>query len=621
VPSDRVEYLMVVQSPEEESAAARRLERRRRRAKPARPAREIRLVLGAAFVVAAAITLLAFEAYYSQRVLPGVYVWGVDLSGLTQATAKQRLETHFRYPRDRFPLVRHEGQSWPVDPADAGVELDVEATVDAALAVGKGPELVQALLDQARSILKGQAIVPRFNVDPAGMAAFLDRIAREVDVPPTDADLLVEPDLTITALPSAYGRQIDRDAAEQALSARIASLAGGDVLLPMRTVEPTLSSISAAQSQAVRILSAPLLLGVPDQPELGWWELSRPALAGMLTLSRTIDMTGQPTATASLDPGAVAHFVEGIAPQISRPPRDVQFRWDDAAGGLIVVSEEVPGQVLDVGRAVELLQAYALSTEREVPLPLQSIRPSLTREDLPAFGITERIGQGRTSFAGSPAGRVTNIAVASSRFDGVMVAPGESFSFNHYLGEVSAEEGYAEAYIIFGDRTTVGLGGGVCQVSTTAFRAAFWAGLPITERWAHGYRVGWYEPPVGMDATIYSPDVDLRFVNDTRHWILIQSHVDLQAGTLTFDFFGTSTGRSVVMEGPHTGEPIPHGEPIYRDDPTLATGTAKQIEWAKEGLDVSVVRVVYQDGVEVRRDTFVSHYEPWRAVFLVGTKE
>jgi vancomycin resistance protein YoaR len=453
------------------------------------------------------------------------------------------------------------------------------------------------------------------------MAAFLERIAGEVDVAATDADLRVEPDLTVTALPSAYGRQVDQDVAQRAVAARIASLAGGEVLLPVRTVVPSLSDISAARRQAERILSAPLLLGMPEQPALGSWELSRPALASMLVLSRTVDATGQPTVTAALDPGAVTHFVEGIAPQISRPPQDVQFRWEDAAGGLVVASDAVPGQVLDVGRAVEVLQAHALSATRQVALPLQPIPPDLSREDLPAFGITERIGQGRTSFAGSPAGRVTNIAVAASKFDGILVAPGESFSFNHYLGQVSAEEGYEEAYIIFGDRTTVGLGGGVCQVSTTAFRAAFWAGLPIVERWAHGYRVGWYEPPVGMDATIYSPSVDLKFVNDTGHWILIQSQADPETGTLIFDFFGTTTGRSVVMEGPHTGEPIAHGEPIYREDPTLAEGTVKQIEWAKEGLDVSVVRVVYQDGVETRRDTFVSHYEPWQAVFLVGTKE
>jgi vancomycin resistance protein YoaR len=274
-----------------------------------------------------------------------------------------------------------------------------------------------------------------------------------------------------------------------------------------------------------------------------------------------------------------------------------------------------------VGLTVEQGLRQAQAADRAVPLTFQHVRPRLTREDLPALGITARIGQGRTSFAGSPAGRVTNITVAASKFDGLLVEPGETFSFNDYLGDVSAAEGYEEAYIIFGDRTTVGLGGGVCQVSTTAFRAAFWAGLPITERWAHGYRVSWYEPPVGLDATIYSPSVDLKFVNDTQHWILIQTYVDHQDGTLTFDFFGTTTGRMVEMDGPHTGEPIPHGEPIYRVDPTLPSDTVKQIEWAKEGLDVRIERIVYQDGVEVRRDTFTSRYGPWQAVFLVGPKE
>ncbi len=570
---------------------------------------------------AVAVTLVVFEGYYARRALPGVYVWGVDLGGLRRADAIRRLEDNFRYPEHRFPRLRYGDRSWLVDPALAGIQLDAAATADAAVAFGKGPELLRSFSDQIRSILHGQAIAPRFYVDAKLAAAFVEGIAHDVDLPAIDAGLRVEPDLSVVATPSQEGRRLDQLAAQGAVRDRVASLAGGEIPLPLLPAEPEIPDSAAALGQAELILSAPLILIVADQPQLGSWELSREALAGMLVLSRTLDTTGTPTLTVSLDQGALAHFVEPIALHIARSPRDVRFRWDDAAGALVILADEVLGQALDVGRSLEVIQSHAKSDDRQVPLALTFLRPSLAREDLPALGISERIGQGKTSFSGSPPGRVTNIAVAASKFDGVMVAPGETFSFNHYLGEVSAEEGYEEAYIIFGDQTTVGLGGGVCQVSTTAFRAAFWAGLPITERWAHGYRVSWYEPPVGLDATIYSPSVDLKFVNDTGHWILIQTYVDQIAGTLTFDFLGTSTGRVVEMEGPHSGEPIPHGEPVYREDPTLAKGTAKQIEWAKEGLDVRVDRIVFQDGIQVRRDTFTSHYRPWQAVFLVGTKE
>jgi vancomycin resistance protein YoaR len=143
----------------------------------------------------------------------------------------------------------------------------------------------------------------------------------------------------------------------------------------------------------------------------------------------------------------------------------------------------------------------------------------------------------------------------------------------------------------------------------------------VTERWPHAFRVSYYEPPIGLDATIYSPQVDLKWVNDTGHYILIQTAVDRQNSTVTFRFYGTNPGRTVEMEGPFEDNPVSHGPAVYRDDPTLPKGQTKQIEWAKDGLDVTIYRIVKQGGVEVRRDTFFSRYRPWQAVYLVGAKE
>jgi vancomycin resistance protein YoaR len=203
----------------------------------------------------------------------------------------------------------------------------------------------------------------------------------------------------------------------------------------------------------------------------------------------------------------------------------------------------------------------------------------------------------------------------------VVVPPGQIFSFNQHLGPVTAEAGFDESAVIFGDRTAVGIGGGVCQVSTTAFRAAFFGGFELIERWAHGYRVSWYEigSTVGLDATIYTPNVDFKFRNDSGHYLLIQTKTDVGAGTLTFRFYGTPTNREVIVSEPVITNQVKHGPPIYEETPTLPKGIIKQVDWAKDGLDVTITRLVKQGDTILYEDKIISHYQPWQAVYQVGT--
>ncbi|MGC9336190.1 MAG: VanW family protein, partial [Anaerolineae bacterium] len=338
-------------------------------------------------------------------------------------------------------------------------------------------------------------------------------------------------------------------------------------------------------------------------------------------LQPTASENDKPTLSVSLNPNHLKSLAEEIAAEVNRPAVDAQFRFDDGSGTLVVAAESVPGRTLDITATVALIESAAAGDERTVPLPLVALPPQIASEDALALGIVELIGEGKTSFAGSSAARIQNIVVGAAQFDGLLIPPGATFSFNHYLGEVTAEKGYEEGIIIWGNTTRADVGGGLCQVSSTAFRAAFWAGVPITERWAHAFRVSYYEPPLGMDATIYSPQVDLKWVNDTGNHILIQTYVDKANQTLSFRYYGTNPGRTVEMDGPHEANPVPHGPAVYRDDPTLPKGQTKQIEWAKDGLDVTVYRIIKEDGIEVRRDTFFSRYRPWQAVYLVGTKE
>jgi vancomycin resistance protein YoaR len=205
------------------------------------------------------------------------------------------------------------------------------------------------------------------------------------------------------------------------------------------------------------------------------------------------------------------------------------------------------------------------------------------------------------------------------------VPPGGTFSFNEHLGDVSLETGFAEALIIYGGRTIRGVGGGVCQVSTTVFRAAFFGGYPIVERYAHAYRVSYYERGdtwrgPGLDATVYAPLVDFKFTNDTAYWLLMEVDVNPAAGRITWRFWSTSDGRQTTVEAPVVKDVVPAPEPLYEENAELAAGEIKQVDWAAEGAYTSVARVITRDGAPINTGEapIATQYQPWRAVFEYG---
>lgn len=258
-----------------------------------------------------------------------------------------------------------------------------------------------------------------------------------------------------------------------------------------------------------------------------------------------------------------------------------------------------------------------------ISVPTKTVKPNLTTDKVNKMGITELIGEGNSTFKGSIENRVYNIGLASSRLNGVLVKPGETFSFNKTIGDVSSLTGYKQAYVISGGRTILGDGGGVCQVSTTFFRAVLNAGLPIVERNPHAYRVSYYEQDSGpgVDAAIYTPNVDFRFKNDTDHHILIQSIFDPVNQKLTFMLYGTSDGRVSTISEPVVLSQTPAPEPKFEDDPNLPAGQVKQIDFAAAGAKVYFTRTVTKNGETIIDETFNTTYRPWQAVFVRGTKQ
>lgn len=259
-----------------------------------------------------------------------------------------------------------------------------------------------------------------------------------------------------------------------------------------------------------------------------------------------------------------------------------------------------------------------------IQLPIQAVKPSLTTDRVNAFGIKELIGKGYSEFAHSIPGRIHNVNLAAAKIHGLLIKPGDTFSFNDALGDVSAATGFQSAYVIKEGRTVLGDGGGVCQVSTTLFRAALAAGLPIIERRAHAYRVAYYEQggyKAGLDATVFAPSVDLKIKNDTPGYILIQAKTDTKNMTLSFELYGTNDGRKAEILNHVVGGITPPPPDLYQDDPTLPVGVAKQVDFAAWGAKASFQYKVTRGGEVLQDTTFLSNFRPWQAVYLRGTAQ
>lgn len=317
-----------------------------------------------------------------------------------------------------------------------------------------------------------------------------------------------------------------------------------------------------------------------------------------------------------------------VTEKVNFSPTDALFNFQ--GGKVIAFKMSAQGQEVDVNELKKRLYSKTLtiiSSEKtqtiNFTIPVKTLKPKITTDKANNIGIKELIGTGASLFQHSIPGRIFNITLASTRLNGILIPPGEVFSFNKALGDISSFTGYQQAYIIQNGRTVLGDGGGVCQVSTTLFRAILDAGLPITERHAHAYRVGYYEQDSspGIDATIYSPGIDLRFKNDTGNYILIQTFIDPNYQKLTFLLYGTKDGRQVTVSKPVITSQTPPPPPLYQDEPTLPKGVTKQVDFEAWGASVYFTRQVMKDGKTTIDDKFVSNYKPWQSVFLKGTKE
>ena len=539
------------------------------------------------------------------RVPAGVEIAGVQVGGMDADAARATLERRARAFADVPVTFTADGRAWRLTPSRLGVDVDWRAAVDAALRQGPEPAPVRGFYRLGIRIF-GADIAPSARAYNAALDYELDKLARAIDRPHREAELRLR-GLTPMVVPDRKGRALDRDAAARVIVQALASLQRASAVeLPVKVEAATVTAadLQPVAAQVRTALSAPVRLAIGPTR----FRLPRYRVAELLDLpgngDRVLRVGG---------PGADRFFAR-LTRVLDRKPRDAD--WAIGAGNRVRLVPARPGRSVDVPEAARNVLRAALSlTNRVAPVVIRQTSPRLTTARAREMDIHELVSAYETIYGGD-ANRVHNVQLVAHLIDHHLIAPGEEFSFNETTGERTAAKGFLEAPVIINGELQTGLGGGVCQVSTTTFNAAYEAGLKITARTNHALYISHY--PLGRDATVNYPDVDLKFVNDTGHWLLLRTFVG--SSSLTVALYGTNPHRRVETETAPLA--VTGGAPTETErDPSLYVGEQVTADFGEPSRKTSVERRVFDtNGKLLYDDTWRSYYRGEPRIVRVGTK-
>jgi vancomycin resistance protein YoaR len=561
------------------------------------------LVVGVLVLVCTIVLGLAF-AGSPERLPAGSQIAGVDVSGLTAGQARSLLEHRSRTLANVPVLFTAAGKRWRVKPSAVVMDVDWGAAVEAAQRQGEGFGPVRGLKRLGVRVFGGE-VAPTSRVYQSAVDTYMGRFARRVD------EASIEPSLVLRGsvpeiVPGRNGRLLDRAAAEKVFVQALTALSRNPVAVPLKVDRTRLApkDLVGAKVKAETALSAPV--DVAYGP--GGWHLT------VAKITRLLELPSNGDTDLRLAGPRADHFFSNLKKRVDNAPKDASFAI--GARNIVRVVPAQPGRTLDMQATTRNLMAALLSpTTRKADLAVTTAAPERTTPDARAMGITGLVGAYETFYGGVP-NRIHNVQLVARMIDNHYIAPNEEFSFNGTTGDRSESKGFLEAPVIINGEVKTGLGGGVCQVSTTTFNAAYEAGLPITDRTNHALYISHY--PQGRDATVNYPDTDLKFVNDTGHWLWLRTFVS--SSSLTVALYGTPQHRQVESEVTPlvvTGQP-----PVKRvPDPNLTVGTTALEESGSPSRSTSVRRKVFSSSGKLLYDhTWYSAYSAEPRVIRYGTK-
>jgi len=531
-------------------------------------------------------------------------VLGRNYSLLNKKEIMNKLESDF--PMKGELKFKNEDRIFEINLASISAKIDTDKSASNLLF----RRLKQGLNKYIRAFFESKDFELEITLDEEKLNLLIAEIASQIDKPfiPTEVTL----NKKIEIKEGELGQSVDQEEFKKIIVQKLKRYEiGGEEIIPIKTVgklpkdeekEKALEIAKDFLGKKVTFKDGEVGTEIDDKVLVNW-----------------INFEG------GCQPQKVSEYVDNLSLSLKKEPQDAVFEFEN--GKVINFLPAKEGYSLDSEKMkIEICRNFLNwknSSEKNIinGIPLIKVQPRISNSEVNNLGIKELLGRGTSSFKHSDEIRNWNIEKGASIVNRVLVAPGESFSFIKSLGSVSLDNGYKKAYIIRQGKTELDVGGGICQVSTTLFRAMLDAGVNITERQAHAYRVSYYEEDAkpGFDATVFIPKPDLAFINDTGHHLLIQSYYDGKNKKLTYEIYGTSDGRKVVIDNYKQWGAVPAPPDVWIDDPTLPAGKIVKDESRVPGLKTAFDWTVTRNGEIIHKKTFTSNYVPWAAVYRKGT--
>lgn len=563
-------------------------------------------------VVFFSIIFAVYSIYYSDKILPNVRIGNENLGGKNQKEAHDFLTQKIQDNNSNAITLVYGEKKWTRSLDELNIQYDLSQIEKEAMLIGHHPNFLQTLKDQIRCLIYPYKIKAVIGSNSEDLRSFIAKVASEIDEPEKDASITYK-NSKIEIFDGTTGKRLNQNQLFESILNDLYKLEKTDLKLSVETKSPNISAdeLKDAKIKVEQYLSQDFNMTFEK----------RKFTAIVDTLWSWITFTPKNNdIEIGFDQDKMKEWItEKIAKKIDSPVKEARLKMN---GDKVVVFQQAQdGVVIDQERLVSDIIAALNQNSHEATINTKvSQAKDVDMSQISTISVSDLVGTATTNFVKSPNNRVHNITVGAGMFNGVLVRPGEEMSVVEVLGNVDASSGYLPELVIKEDGTKPEYGGGLCQVSTTIFRAAMNAGLTITERTNHRYRVSYYEPPVGMDATIYLPAPDLKIKNTYDGFLLIQAKVEDY--NITFNIYGKIDGRKIKITDPTVYDVVSPPDPEYIETDTMCKGEMKKVESSHEGAKAKFEYYVYDAiGKEINKQVFNSTYVPWQAKYLVGTKE
>ncbi|MBI2634165.1 VanW family protein [Candidatus Peregrinibacteria bacterium] len=576
---------------------------------------KLSIIMGAAIGVTLAVIISYTRISMHGRYVAGASVLGLDVSYKTKEEVESTLFPLVDEYLDSGIEIGYAGKTGRTTPRELGVKIFVSETLDSLDKIDSRKTGIFELIFPAILGSKNQGMVVR--IDRENIRDVLNEKLELDKLAPAPAEIVFEKNGKLSVVEGKKGLAVKMEKLTADLKESAGDLSPVDIVITFEEQNPAITG--AALEAQIGEIKAQLdhKFTLLDPVYSDNWDLKLANYVEWVNfvpkqkitipyLDKTVFIepgggrAGDTQIAIEINQDKLNEFVDlKISKWLDRPPLDVKI-YRAEKGDVVIEGQGDNGLKVNRKQLKQAIELALVNRIKDIPIPVMEIPPSLDiASDLRDLGIKERIGIGHTSYYRSPPNRVHNIKVGASKFNGKLIAPGETFSFNKNLGRVDNATGYKKELVIKKEGTLPDFGGGICQVSTTMFRTALFAALPIVERNQHTYAVSYYSQILGhgLDATIFLGGPDLRFTNDTDGHILIQTYVENDY-ELYIVFYGTPTGRTVKMEGPYISDHRKPGPTLYFDTDELAPGETKQIEKEHAGFKALWYRhITDKDGI------------------------